>query len=89
MASDLKEPKRRGKDTFTERVFGCWGDGGPRRTGLGSPERLPGGSEHGDFQAVYNFFQDKHCIQLLSYCLTLAFQIRHSIVSSHKLFLQP
>lgn len=49
--------------------------------------QLPGGLEHGDFQAVYNFIQDKHCIYPLSHLLTFAVEIRHAIISSHKAFL--
>lgn len=71
----LKEPTlQKGRQKHvTQCMFGCWGDGGPRRTGWGSLEWLPGGNEHGDFQAVYKFFQDKHCIYLLSHLLTFAF----------------
>lgn len=43
--------------------------------------------EVGISKPVHNFFRDKHCIYLLSYLPTLAFQNGHTIVSSHKILL--
>lgn len=83
MTSRHQPPRRGERHNCTAR----WGDGGPRRTGWDSPERLPRGSKHGDFQATYNIFQDKHCIYPLSHLLTFAFQIGRAIIPSHKIFL--
>lgn len=68
------------KGPFPHSESGCRGDGGPRELGGAAQNgQLPGGSERGDFRAVYSLFQDKHCMYPLSRLLTFVVHIGHAI----------